>query len=110
MSHILLLSIVGECEIPELLNGNVVVTGNATGDTATFSCDEGFQLIGSDTATCTQVSDGCLLSLPLVQDRICRRKFFLPPIIITTNAWCFLKGRRTEPRRIVFEVNNECEL
>ena len=36
-------------------NGMVTFTGNSVADTATYTCDSGFELIGGDTTTCTQV-------------------------------------------------------
>ena len=32
--------------------------GNSTGDIATYTCDNEFELIGNNTATCTPVQDG----------------------------------------------------
>ena len=37
-------------------NGKVVMTGNSIGDTATYSCDDGFVLSGVDMVTC--LADG----------------------------------------------------
>ena len=33
-------------------NGAVSVTGTGIGDTATYTCDDGYELIGSSTRTC----------------------------------------------------------
>ena len=33
-------------------NGAVSVTGTGVGDTATYTCDDGYELIGSSTRTC----------------------------------------------------------
>ena len=33
-------------------NGDVSVTGTGVGDTATYTCDAGYELIGSSTRTC----------------------------------------------------------
>ena len=33
-------------------NGQVVVNGMTPGDTAMYSCDMGFELVGADTVTC----------------------------------------------------------
>ena len=30
----------------------VTMTGNSAGDTATYTCDDGYELIGSTTVTC----------------------------------------------------------
>ena len=39
-------------------NGQVTSTGNSVGDTATYTCNTGFELIGQAVATCTQATDG----------------------------------------------------
>ena len=39
-------------------NGAVTFTGNSLGDTATYTCDSGFELVGTATATCTAAGDG----------------------------------------------------
>ena len=39
-------------------NGDVAVDGNDLGDTATYICDAGFDLIGKAKATCTEAADG----------------------------------------------------
>ena len=36
-------------------NGEVTFTGNSVRDTATYTCNLGFELIGDATTTCTQV-------------------------------------------------------
>ena len=38
-----------------IVNGMVTFTGNSVGDTATYTCNSGFELIGSMTTTCTLV-------------------------------------------------------
>ena len=40
---------------PAIVNGMRTFTGNSVGDTATYTCDSGFELIGGATATCTEV-------------------------------------------------------
>ena len=50
------------------VNGMVSVTGTATGDTATYTCIAGFELIGTETVTC--MSDGTWSDEP----PMCRRK------------------------------------
>ena len=37
-------------------NGMVTYTGNSVGDSATYTCDPGFVMIGNETTTCTQVT------------------------------------------------------
>ena len=39
-------------------NGGVDVAGFSTEDIATYTCNDGFELIGNDTATCTPAPDG----------------------------------------------------
>ena len=34
------------------VNGTVMMTGNSVGDTATYSCDDGFALSGVEMVTC----------------------------------------------------------
>ena len=48
----------------------VTMTGNSAGDTASYTCDAGYELIGSMTVTCT--SDGKWSDEP----PMCRRKRF----------------------------------
>ena len=51
----------------------VTFTGNLVGDTTTYTCDVGFEMVGSETATCTQVdvNSGVFLPAPPV----CRREY-----------------------------------
>ena len=39
-----------------IVNGMRTFTGNSVGDTATYTCNPGFELIGSETTTCTRVT------------------------------------------------------
>ena len=39
----------------DIINGMVMFTGNSVGDTATYTCNSGFELIGNASTTCTQV-------------------------------------------------------
>ena len=41
-----------ECPALSLANGNVTVTGINPGDNATYSCDDGYTLVGSSTQEC----------------------------------------------------------
>ena len=50
-------------------NGEVVVSGTSPGDTATYSCNMGFELEGVDTVTC---GDDGIWSAGLP---VCRREF-----------------------------------
>ena len=38
-----------------IVNGMVTLTGNSVGDTATYTCNSGFELIGNASTTCTQL-------------------------------------------------------
>ena len=41
------------CEVLQnLTNGQVSMTGQSIGSTATYTCDSGYELIGDDTMTC----------------------------------------------------------
>ena len=55
-------------------NGAVTSAGNSVGDTATYTCNTGFELIGYAEATCTLSTDGNSASFMPAQP-ICRRKF-----------------------------------
>ena len=47
------------CSVPTApTNGGVTSTGISIGDTATYTCDVGFELVGTATATCTAAVDG----------------------------------------------------
>ena len=41
---------------PEIVSGTVTPTGNSVGDTTTYSCDPGFNVVGTTTLICQQVS------------------------------------------------------
>ena len=61
---------VGGCPtLDDPANGMVSVTGTETGDTATYTCNAGYELIGSMTLTC--LSSGSWSDEPPT----CRRKF-----------------------------------
>jgi len=47
-------------------------TGNSVNDTATYTCNSGFELIGDATTTCTQVDANFAVFSPQVQ--FCRRE------------------------------------
>ena len=62
------------CPDPDgILNGMVTFTGNSGGDTATYTCNSGFELIGDATTTCTQVDDNSA-TFPPVPPPECRRE------------------------------------
>ena len=56
-----------------ITNGMVTFTGNSVGDTATYTCDPGFELIGAAMTTCTQV-DANSAAFPSVPPPECRRE------------------------------------
>ena len=57
----------------EIDNGMVTFTGNLDGDTASYTCDMGFELIGVATTTCTQVDANSATFQPAPPS--CRRKY-----------------------------------
>ena len=57
------------------VNGMVTFTGNSVNDTATYTCNSGFELVGSATATCTQVDVNSATFSPAPP--VCRRKYFI---------------------------------
>ena len=61
---ILLIFVSALCPDPSVADAMTTVTGNSVGDTATFTCDSGFELSGSATVTCT-----------IVDEEDCRRKW-----------------------------------
>ena len=52
----------------------VTFTGNSVGDTATYTCNSGFELIGDAMATCTAAMDGNSASFQPAAP-VCRREF-----------------------------------
>ena len=49
--HIISTEILCE-ELQNLTNGQVSMTGQSIGSTATYTCDSGYELVGDDTRTC----------------------------------------------------------
>ena len=50
-----MLYFLSNAECPDLtdpVNGMVVMAGNSVGNTATYSCNSGFELVGAQTVTC----------------------------------------------------------
>lgn len=45
-------------------NGMVTVNGNSVGDTATYTCNSGFELDGPQDVTCEQTDDMASFSSP----------------------------------------------
>ena len=54
-------------------NGMRTFTGNSVGDTATYTCNSGFELIGDPVTTCTLVDDDSA-EFPSVPPPSCRRE------------------------------------
>ena len=62
---------------PALVNGMRTFTGNSVGDTAAYTCNSGFELIGDITTTCTVAADGNSATFPAVPPPECRREYFM---------------------------------
>ena len=56
-------------------NGMVTFTGNSVGDTANYSCDSGFELIGLATAICTLVEPN--FAIFDLEPPFCRREYYI---------------------------------
>ena len=65
----------------EPVNGMVTFTGNSVDDNATYSCNLGFELIGSSTAMCMQVDANSAEFSPAPP--VCRRKYCINKIGMT---------------------------
>ena len=63
------------CPVPDNIENGIVTssTGASVGDTATYTCNPGFELIGDATTTCTQVDVNSAAFVP--QPPVCRREF-----------------------------------
>ena len=68
---ILIISIALCPDLSDPANGMVSMTGNSAGNAATYTCDAGYELIGSKTVTC--MDDGTWNDGP----PMCRRKQFI---------------------------------
>ena len=53
--------------------GSVSQTGREIGDTATYTCNTGYELVGPPTRTCTQINPATADFVP--SEPSCRRKF-----------------------------------
>ena len=58
----------------DIANGMVTFTNTSIGDTATYTCSSGFELIGSATTTCTQVDVNTAVFPP--PPPMCRREYY----------------------------------
>ena len=70
---------------PAIVNGMRTFTGNSVGDTATYSCTTGFELIGDLTTMCTQI-DVNSATFPAIPPPECRRECLMT---ITITVWNF---------------------
>ena len=50
--------------MPNPANGMVTVSRNSDGDTATYTCDQGYELMGAETLTCLSIGAQWNDSLP----------------------------------------------
>ena len=70
----------------DIVNGVVIFTGNSVGDTATYTCNSDFELIGIASATCTQVDVNSASFSPVAP--VCRRECCMI-MSITTRCLCY---------------------
>ena len=70
-------------------NGVVTFAGTSVGDTATYSCDPGFELIGNATTTCTLVDANSALFTPA--QPFCRREHWVKINGVSTLLLVLLK-------------------
>ena len=61
---------------PAIVNGMRTFTGNSVGDTATYTCDSAFELIGNATTTCIAAPNGTSAVFSPAQP-VCRRECIL---------------------------------
>ena len=66
------------------MNGTVTFTGNSVGDTAAYTCNSGFELIGNASLTCTQVEVSSAAFSPAAP--VCRREYSMN---ITNGGLCY---------------------
>ena len=74
------------CSDPiDIDNGMVTFTGTSVGDSAAYSCDSGFSLVGGANTTCTQLGANFAAFSPAPP--LCRREYCMNVTRVTT---CFL--------------------
>ena len=61
---------------PTIVNGMMTFSGNSVNDTATYSCNSGFELIGDSTMMCTQ-NDANSAEFLVISPPVCRREYFI---------------------------------
>ena len=60
-------------DLLDIVNGTVTLTGNSVGDTATYTCDPGFEIDGNTSVMCTQVDVNSAAFFPAAP--VCRREY-----------------------------------
>ena len=69
-------SSVALCPTPPDINfGTVVVTGNSIGDTATYTCDSGYELIGDAVRTCAKLPNDPSMADFQPEEPFCHREY-----------------------------------
>ena len=87
---------------PTITNGIRTFTGNSVGDTATYSCDSGFELIGIATMTCTAaVDESSAVFLPVPPPE-CRREYCINNYQLRTDCLPF-QLRHAYTTEIIYE-------
>ena len=74
------------CPTPPDINfGTVVVTGNSIGDTATYTCDSGYELIGDAVSTCAKLPNDTSMADFQPEEPFCHRESCM-----NTSEWPWL--------------------
>ena len=68
----------------DIVNGMVTFTGNSVGDTATYTCNLVFELIGNASSTCTLIDMNIASFAPAAP--VCRREYY---VIINRIMSCY---------------------
>ena len=68
----------------DIVNGMVALTGNSVGDTATYTCNLNFELIGNASSTCTLIHMNIASFAPAAP--VCRREYY---VIINRIISCY---------------------
>ena len=75
------------CSSPvDIDNGMVTFTGNSIGDTATYSCNSGYELEGATTTTCLEVDPDSAQFSP--EPPVCMRESCMNVIEVAINLIC----------------------
>ena len=80
---------------PQIVNGTVTFTGNSINDTATYTCNSGFELIGPSVITCAKlVNDSSMAAFhPFVS--FCHREYCINISVATWVSCVNCTGVRT---------------